>query len=254
MAYDYAGFVEAIAHFIGTPAPRFDNNTAAAVERCIQRAMENVIHNGQHQWSWMRPKWQWKTASGQRRYTLPLDFEQFIPNQIYFDGNDSEYGTIQQRPASRLMRLQTGSVDTGTPCRFAIETVAHDGASEQQQQLVLHPTPDNEYSLVAIYQIGVRGGLSDTRPYPPGGPAHGELFLSACLAATEAEFRDGELEKKARFQETLINHIAIDLRNAPRNLGQMGGHRRARLRGRSDARMIYDLSSGFTTYSGGTDV
>ncbi len=253
MSVDYEQIKSAIAHYIGTAEPRWDSPTRTTIARCIQRGMEKVINNGQHQWGWMRPKWQWSTASGQRRYTLPLDFEQFIPNEIYFDGDDSNYGAIQQRPASRLLHLQTGNADTGTPARFAIENVAADGVTEQQQQLVLHPTPDNSYSLVGIYQISLRSPLSDARPFPPGGPAHGELFLAACLAATEAEFRDGEIEKEARFQETLVNHIAIDLRRQPRNLGMMRG-RRGGLRGRADARRVFDLVSGYTTYSGGTDV
>ncbi len=253
MSVNYSEIKSAIGHYIGTPEPRWDSPTATTIERCIQRGVEKVVHNGQHQWSWMRPRWNWSTADGQRHYTLSLDFEQFVPNEIYFEGNDSEYGPIQQRPASRLMLLQTESTDTGTPFYFAIENIAHDGATEQRQQLILHPTPDNTYSLVGIYQIGIRNSLSDAHPFPPGGPSVGDLYLSACLATTEAEFRDGEIEKQAQFQESLRNHIALDLLRQPRNLGQMRGQRRG-LRGRSDARRFFDLVSGFTTYQGKTNV
>lgn len=251
MSVDYNDIKSAIAQYIGTPEPRWDSPTAATIERCITRGMDKVVHNGEHQWSWARPAWKWQTASGQRRYTLPPYFEQFVPDFICFDGDDSEYGAISQLPVSRLMLLQSDS--TGTPRAYAIESPAHDGTTPQEKQLVLHPTPGNTYSLVGVYQIGITGGLSDSRPHPPGGPEHGELFRSACLAMTEAEFRDGEIEKRTDFADELARHINIDLRKAPRNLGYMGGQRGGP-RGRADARRLYNLVSGPTTYEGSYDL
>jgi hypothetical protein len=252
MSVTYSTIKAEIAYYIGTAEDAWDSNTSSAVEYCIRTGVDRVIHNGQHQWSWMRPKWSWKTADGQRRYTLPLDFEQFIPNVIHFDGEHYGYGSIGQLPASRLMQLRGDSDSKGTPSCFAIESVAHDGVSEQQQQLVLEPTPDAEYKLVAVYQIGVRE-LSDARPYPPGGPAHGELFVAACLAAVETKFRDGETIKEQAFRDSLMAHIAIDLRKQPRNLGSMGG-KNVQMRGRSSIRRVLDLVDGYTTWNGGTEV
>jgi hypothetical protein len=252
MSVDYSRIKFEIAHYIGTPEASWDSNTTTAIGHCLKTGIDKVIHNGLHQWSWMRPTWKWKTADGQRRCTLPLDFEQFIPNEIYYDGSDSVYGSIEQRPASRLMQIRGDSDSEGTPVYFAIEPLPYDGASEQQQQLVLEPTPDSEYSLVAVYQIGVRE-MNTANPYPPGGPAHGELFVASCLAAVEIKFRDGETIKQGLYSEILMAHIAVDLRRQPRNLGQMGG-RRGRLLGRSSIRGVIDLVDGYTTYNGGTNV
>jgi len=250
---DYTLLKDEIAFFIGEPETTWDMQTSDAVESCIRTGVDRVIHNGLHQWSWMRPRWSMTTADGQRFYTLPSDFEQFV-SDLYFDGVHYTYPAIRQLPASRLMQLQADSVTTGTPVRFAIEAVAHDGVtSEQDQQLVLHPTPDAAYCLVGMYQVGVRA-LSSTNPYPPGGVAHGELFVAACIAAAEAKFKESpETGKQQAFMEMLQNHIAIDLRRQARSLGAIGQIGK-RMRGRADARRVFDLVSDYTTYNGTTDV
>jgi hypothetical protein len=192
------------------------------------------------------------TAANQRRYALPPDFEQFV-SDLYFDGVNYQYPPITQLPASRLMQLAAESVTTGTPTRYAIETEAHDGVAEQGSVLVLHPTPDTTYPLIGIYEIGVRM-LSDANPYPPGGQAHGELFIAACLAAAERKFLDSPATgKQEEFQAMLQMHIAIDLRRQPRNLGNMALHGRYPLTWRR-ARRLLDLVSGYTTYEGSTDL
>ncbi len=239
-----------IAFFVGTPESEWDAQTGTAVESCIRTGVDKVIHNGLHQWTWMRPRWTVRTADGQRRYSLPPDFEQFV-SDLCFDGVHYTYPRITEEPAGRLLHLNSASTTTGTPRRFAIESIAHDGTTDQEQQLVLHPTPDADYQLMGIYQVGVRP-LSDSHPYPPGGEAHGELFLASCLAMAEAKFLDTGNDKRLLFQEILQAHIAIDQRRHARNLGPLTPHL-GRIRGRADARRMFDLT-GLTTYEGGTNV
>jgi len=247
----YSQIKEEIAFFIGTPESSWDAQTATAVESCIRTGIDKVVHNGIHQWTWMRPRWQVCTADWQRRYTLPPDFEQFI-SDLYFDGVHYTYSPITQLPAGRLMQLNADGTTTGTPRCFAVESVAHDGVTSQERQLVLHPTPDADYQLMGIYQVGVRP-LSNSNPYPPGGEAHGELFLASCLAVAEAKFLDTGNDKRLLFQETLQAHIAIDQRRQSRILGPLTPHLQ-RIRGRADARRMFDLQSGYTTYEGSTEV
>jgi hypothetical protein len=238
-----------IAHLIGTPVGDWDSNTSTAVEACVRRAVHNVVHNGLHQWTWMRPVFRFTTADGQRRYTLPLDFEQFI-DDISFDGENYQYPPISQKPATRLIQMQSEYVNTGTPCYFATENPAHDGATEQHQQLILHPTPDNEYPLIGIYQVGPIRPFSSAHPYFPGGPANKELFLQSCLATAESKFFDVKAEKHDAYQATLTNAIAEDLRRQPRNLGQLGG-RRGRMRGDVRSALGWRLA---TLYNSGREL
>jgi len=242
---DYDLVKSEIASLIGTPEQQWDARTSTDVESVIRKGIEAVVHNGLHQWSWMRPTYRFRTADGQRRYTLPLDFEQFI-DAIYFDGDEYSYPEITQLPSSRLMQLYTEYENTGVPTRYGLEVTAHDGTTQQQRQLVLHPTPDGEYSLAGPYQVGPIRNLSTARPYFPGGPENRELFIASCLAAVESKFLDGSAtDKREHFQSTLAAAIWRDQLRQARNLGQMGGRRR---RGRDD----YRWKLG-TTYLGTTD-
>ncbi len=243
---DYALVKSEIAHFIGKDEERWDSKTAFAVESSIRKGIENVVHNGVHQWSWMRPTYRFRTADGQRRYTLPLDFEQFI-GDIYFDGTDYKNDAITQLPAGRLAQLYTEYESTGVPTNFALEVDAHDGTTQQQQIVVLHPTPDGEYPLVGPYQVGPIRSLNDDRPWFPGGPEQHDLFIAACLAAAESKFLDGPVtDKRDAFKSALAAAVGRDYRRQPRNLGQMGGRRGRRRDG-------YRWKLG-TTYLGGTDI
>ncbi|MBU0846693.1 hypothetical protein KKH23_05835 [Patescibacteria group bacterium] len=234
-----------IASFIGTPEAVWDARTAVDVESSIRKGIESVVHCGIHQWSWMRPTHRFQTADGQRTYTLPLDFEQFL-NNLYFDGENYQYPSITQLPAGRLQQMHSEYSSTGVPTNYALAIQSHDGTSPQHYQLILHPTPDGEYSLIGPYQVGPIRSLSNERPWFPGGPEHRELFIAAILAATEAKFMDGKADKFESFQMALQSAIARDHRRQPRNLGQMGGRR-----GRSRDYYRYKLS---TTYDGAQEL
>jgi hypothetical protein len=234
-----------IASFIGTPQANWDARTSDDVEASIRRGIESVVHCGIHQWSWMRPAFSLTTSDGQRRYMLPLDFEQFI-GDISFDGENYQYPPITQLPAARLQQMYSEYSSTGVPVNYALEVQAHDGTTQQHQQLVLHPTPDGTYCLVGTYQIGPIRSLSASRPYFPGGPEHRELFIAACLAQAESKFMDVKGDKFESFQMALTAAIGRDHRRAPKNLGQMGGRR---MRGRDAFRWKTQ-----TQYEGTLDV
>lgn len=249
MTLTYSDIKEEIAYLIGTPQNSWDAVTAQAVDQAIRKGIDSVVHNGLHQWSWMRPRWAMSTAPDQRRYPLPRDFEQFV-SDLYFDGVNYQYQPITQLPASRLLQLAAITTTTGTPTRYAIESEAHDGATPQGSLLVLDPTPDANYQLFGYYMIGVRP-LSDLNPYPPGGDAHGQLFLAAILATIESKFLDSMQAKQVEYQDMLQVHIQIDLRRQPRNLGKIGDNS-GRMPGRSSLRKFLDLT-GQTTIGGSTD-
>lgn len=249
MTVDYATIKSEVAYYIGTAEASWDAVTIQAVDQAIRLGIDRVVHNGLHQWSWMRPRWAMSTAADQRRYPLPLDFEQFV-SDLCFDGVNYKYPAITQSPASRLLQLASETTTTGTPTRYAIETDAHDGASVQGSLLVLDPTPDATYQLFGFYQVGVRP-LSDLNPYPPGGDAHGQLFLASILAAIESKFFDSVQVKQMEYQDMLQAHIQIDLRRQPRNLGIVGNGF-GRMTGRGSLRKMLDLT-GQTTIGGRTD-
>jgi len=231
-----------ISSLVGTSESKWDSRTATDVESSIRKGIEAVVHCGIHQWSWMRPVHRFKTAEGQRRYTLPLDFEQFIDG-ISFDGAEYGYSSISQLPSSRVAYMYNEYEQNGVPTNYATEVESHDGTTQQQTLLILQPTPNSEYSLVGTYQVGPIRDLSTARPYFPGGPENRELFIAACLAQAEEKFWDMKGDKFDSFQTALQSAIARDHRKQPRNLGQMKG-------GSSRNGFRYKLS---TTYLGETN-
>lgn len=241
---DYNLVLDEIAAFIGTPQRDWDNRTATDVDSAIRRGINSVIHNAAgHQWTWMRPAFRFTTADGQRRYTLPADFQQFI-DHLCFDGENYQHPPITQLPAARLHQMHSEYSGTGVPCNYALEAKAHDGTTEQLQEVVLHPTPDGAYQLVGVYQVGPIRGLTSDRPWFPGGPEHRELFLASCLAQAESIFMDGPMtDRREQFQMELTAAVSRDYKRGARNLGPMNGRR-----GRNDYR--WKLS---TSYEGHVD-
>jgi len=242
---DYDLVRQEIASFIGTAVGNWDLRTKQDVDSAIRKGINSVIHNAAgHQFTWMRPVFRLTTADGQRRYTLPADFEQFI-DYISFDGENYQHPPITQMPASRLHELHSEYSSTGVPYHYAIEAQSHDGMAQQHHQLALHPTPNGTYQLVGIYQVGPIRQLTEDRPYFPGGAENLELFIAACLAQAQSTFMDGPMtDKQDQFQSELVAAIARDHRRGARNLGQMRGRRVHEF-------FRHKLS---TTYLGGTDL
>ena len=52
----------------------------------------------------------------------------------------------------------------------------------------------------------------------------------------------------------LTAHVARDLQRYPKNLGYMGDGRSRGFNSRASARGAMDLTSGYTTYDGGTNL
>lgn len=223
---DYQLVLQDISALVGTPEADWDNRTAADVDRCIRRGINSVIHNPlNHQWTWMRPEFRLTTADGQRRYLLPADFQQFI-DHICFDGDNYKHPPLEQLPAARLHQLHSEYSGTGVPSNYATEAKAHDGTTEQSQELVLHPTPNGTYQLVGLYQVGPIRGMTSDRPWFPGGAENRELFISSCLAQAEVIFTDGEMTTwREQFQMDLTAAVSRDHKRGARNLGPVSGRR-----------------------------
>jgi hypothetical protein len=261
MAVDYTRLLREFCRFAGYDQDDLTDAQTADWGDVLRTAINQVIHPPlvptlgaqAHQWSWLRPVWTMETADGQRRYTLPIDFERFV-GPLNFHPDEGEYHEIVYYPSQRLMNLQTAG-NTGVPVMYSLEPVASEGTTEQVWQRVLEPTPDDSYKLQGQYQIGARM-LSSDYPYPPGGPAHGELYIASVLAAAEAKLDDeNNGQKLAAFMSRLMADISVDMQRQPTTLGYCGNGRGRMPRSRSEARrMLGGLTMGYTTYNSGTEL
>lgn len=201
-----------------------------------------------HEWSWMRPTWEFDTAAEQRRYELPPDFERFI-GQISFRDNDGDYyGPLEITSAGRLRALENRQNYKSVPAIAAVEPKAMVGNNPQGQVLALHPTPDAVYRLQAQYQAIARR-LTEEQPYPLGGQIHGPGILASCLAV--AEFRKLGAQGPAwqKFMTTLASNIIRDQSRGADILGY-NGNARTEVWGRGTARRIGGVFYRDATYGG----
>lgn len=262
LAVDYTRLLREFCRFVGYDEDDLTDLQLADFHDVLRTALNQVIHPPlvptlgaqAHQWSWLRPAWSLETVADQRRYELQVDFERFI-GPLTFDAGEGEYHEILFYPSQRLRNLAAIEDSTGTPAMYSIEPVESDGSEEQYWELVLHPTPDTAYKLVGQIQIGARM-LSESYPYPPGGPVHGELYIASVLAAAEAKLDDeNNGQKQAAFLARLMADISIDMQRQPTTLGYCGNGRRRFPCSRSEARRMFGgLTTGYTTYNGGTDL
>jgi len=166
-----------------------------------------------HQWSFLRPVKEFMTESGQFAYELPLDFERFDGPITYKLGSE-DYPALQITSEQRIRQLQYRQTYTSYPVYAAYRPKASDGSQYQRMELLLHPTPDSNYTLEFAY-VAVPKKLSDTYPVPLGGRVVAEALKAACLAEAELH-KTGEYGPRQRvFRDKLATAIANDmLRNA----------------------------------------
>jgi hypothetical protein len=174
-----------------------------------------------HEWTFMRPTFEFETQSGQRRYYLPEDFERVIGTVAYTD-TDNAYSPIQLAPPGRLRAMEARTDYTSPPSCAAIEPEDSDGSGTQRLVLVLHPTPDAVYSLALTYQAyGKR--LTEEAPIPLGGQAFGPVVMASCLLAAEMHvLRQTGGPMHSQFQQRLAGAIARDQQRSPALLGYNG--------------------------------
>lgn len=195
-----------------------------------------------HQWSWRE---QWTTlitASGTYEYTLPADFGSFVGKNMFWGASTGYTHPMKVNDGDILDRRSSGTT-SGRPTCFALHWAAQTAGSRQRQVIWLHPIPDGEYTLNYKYAV-LTTGLSESNPYPLGGPRIGQLVLEFSKAIGEAKRNGGRGDQWAMAMARLRAEIAMDAETLTQDtLGPMRGAPMSR----------YPIIPGSTTYSFGPD-
>lgn len=173
-----------------------------------------------YEWSWLRPTTTLPIVSGDADYDLPDDFARLM-SEFYYPA--AEYrGPIQHVSVGRVLALRSSSSLTGAPTCVAIRHKASTGTTGQRQEALFFPTPDAAWTLSYEYEA-YQGVLTLTYPYPLGGMKLSELYIQSCLAVAERDYNDEkDGNHKRQYEELLVDAIARDRKNGPRNFGHMG--------------------------------
>lgn len=154
-------------------------------------------------------------------YDLADDFGSFESRLTY--ASELNYTSLEVIGEEQIRRWVASTDDPGQPRYAAVRPVKMTAAGRQTFQVVLYPRPDAAYVLSYQYRVQPQKMDATTYTYPYGADRHGLTILESCLAAAEAEMGMQDRTHRERFIERLTASIAEDLRNVPRNLGQMDG-------------------------------
>lgn len=206
------------------------------------------VPNDVHEWSFMRPLYQMLTATDQREYDLPENFDYMLGEVTFVDDDNDYYGPLRQMSAERLRMLYNTERTTAVPRVCAVRSEPSTGDGPQRQILILHPTPDSEYDLHFQYQAtGIR--LDEDHPYPPGGQKHSSGFLASCLAAAEMRMTGQQGPAYRRYMELVTANIERDRERGAQFLGY-NGNLRGSIMGRGEARRLGFIFYNDTTVGG----
>jgi len=152
-------------------------------------------------------------------YDLPDDFNRLV-GMLHFPSN--EYRTsVQLVSISRLLQLRASRSYESTPQWCATRYKTSTGATGQRQEILLYPSPDQDWSMGYEYEA-YSGVLSDDYPYPLGGMHLAELYTESCLAAAERRINQEEGLHNEQYKRLLADAIERDKGRTGRNFGQMG--------------------------------
>lgn len=206
---------------------------------------------GSHTWSFLYPRKTLTTIANQTWYDLPDDFAILdAANRITFTDAEQSYLPIKLTTPGRLrQKHSTGGDTTGTPEFAATQIKRSDGTAPQVWEIGFYPTPDSEYEVEFAYQAAAVM-LTVERPYPLGGPLHGQGILLSCLAAAELF----EFEQRGTHWEAFITQlkadIAMDSRRGPTTVGYSSPNRYVPRGIQGPGRNSVYSSGSYVTYNG----
>lgn len=208
-----------VGDYLGWGRSGWDSTTTDKIDSCIQSGLRQfyvppVIPGSpvHHVWSFLHPTTTLTTVADTADYDMPDDFGN-IEGDLTFDP-ETTTDPVRVVGEGRMRQLRQDLELTGYPKYAAIRWKAATGESGQRQEILLWPTPDDEYTLYYRYAV-LAGKLTTSLSYPLGGMLHAETVLASCLAAAEARYNGGRGQKWNEYVERLAASIAMDRKNAP---------------------------------------
>lgn len=184
----------------------------SAVRSGLRRFLLNTVSPGtrkNYRWSFLRQNFPFTTAADVYRYNLPSDFGH-VDGHLLHDDATVSYPPLRIVNESMFDQLKAQNpAVTGLPTMGAVRARRTDVA-EQQYELLLYPTPGDEYDMKLGYHVNPEM-ISDDMPHLPGGPAMARAIKYACLAEM-GHLVDDSARLEAVYQDALAAAISYDSR------------------------------------------
>lgn len=196
-----------------------------------------------HRWSFLE---QWTTLTTEEdtwEYTAPADFGSLVGVHMKW-GIDEPYTWPRKVNDETIIGLRSSNNTSGRPECFALRWPAQTRGTRHRQQFILWPTPDGEYTAYYKYAV-LTSDLSESNPYPLGGPRIGQLMLEFGKAVGENKKNGFRGDQWGTAMDRLRAEIQTDRQtNTEPTVGMMRGSGGAK----------WPIIPGASTYYYGPDV
>ena len=175
-----------------------------------------------HTWTWLEQTTTLVTTADDYDYTLPADYGSFIGQHMYWGEGVTYDPPYRTNDTEILLKRQFNEL-TDRPQCFALRWVAQTAGTNQRQELIFWPTPADEYTFIYKYAV-LTGPLSETNPYPLGGPRSSQLMMEAVKAIGETKKNGQRGDQWNVFIAQMQSAIQLDKgTNTSSTLGMMRG-------------------------------
>jgi len=161
------------------------------------------------------------TADG--NYTLPITFGGQYTGDITYSADTNNSGAIEWTSEAEIRRWRVDAgTESGDPYLAAVRLMAT-GSPRRRWELMVHPIPDEVYTLQFPYHLYFTELTSGTQVHPA--PYHHDETVRAAVRAIIEREETGTLGPDTAYyeQKCLPNSYRADAHSAPRKLGKFGG-------------------------------
>lgn len=216
LALTYANLKSDVGHHGGynRTVASFTSAQAADVNAAINSGLRRFY--GEHPWRFLRPTMTIELSEDATEVDLPMDFGGTSGDLTFTDQVGSSSIPIVGEQIIRRLR-QTSMA--GRPQCVAIRPKDRVGEDPQTWELMIYPTPDQDYDVEITYRIQAAALVTTDAEYPYGGMDHAETLRWACRAAFDSEILGQIGVAEARYQQELAKSVQKDSRMAAESLG-----------------------------------
>lgn len=207
--------------------------TIAEIIRRAQRKVYNppVIPGEKypHDWSFLRPIYEIRTEGGVYSYDLPADFAQLYGPLTHASADSTLYPSIRFVGEHMIRQLLQRQESSARPDRAAVRVKEKGDSTPTSYELLLWPTPDDEYTIQFQYRVNPDTSGYDSLPALVdsidlhGGDRYSEMFLEAAFLAADEVMGVKRSVHDERFIRAVINAVGSDrLTSSPDSMGYNG--------------------------------
>ena len=162
-------------------------------------------------------------------FALPDNFGGLRGGLSYAPNAATEDVEVVPEYAIRIERQ--GGTTTGAPYQCAIRPLSSTGLVGQRWELLVWPTPDQDYTVALPYDIFPDAPVATTNEYLLGGMEHSDTIMASCEDLAQQTLDDTIGAKHQRFLERLAASIGRDRLHEPTHYGYNGNRERVRVPG-----------------------